>query len=99
MSSSVPNSWIGSVPSSCTIRINAHDASTFASSSTAMFSMSVPVPVPPYSVGNGSPRMSCSESSLRISHGYSARSSISAERGAILSRAISPIVAQKSRCS
>ena len=98
-SSSQPNSWIGSVPSSWTIRISAHDASTLAISSTAMFSISVPVPVPPYSTGNGSPRMSCSASSLRTSHGYSARSSISAERGAIFSRAICPIVSQKSRFS
>ncbi len=98
-SSSQPNSWIGSVPSSWIIRINAHAASTLAISSTAMFSISVPVPVPPYSVGNGSPRMSCSASSLRTSHGYSARSSISAERGAIFSRAIRPIVSQKSTCS
>ena len=98
-SSSVPYSWIGSVPSSCTISISAHDASTLAISSTAMFSISVPVPVPPYSAGNGSPRMSCSASTLRMSHGYSARSSISAERGAIRSRAIWPIVAHRSRCS
>jgi hypothetical protein len=76
------------VPSSCTIRISAQAASTFAISSTAMFSISVPVPVPPYSVGKGSPRMSCSASTRRTSHGYSARSSISAERGAIFSRAI-----------
>ena len=46
LSSSEPNSWIGSVPSSWTIRISAHDASTLAISSTAMFSISVPVPVP-----------------------------------------------------
>ncbi len=70
-----------------------------AISSTAMFSISVPVPVPPYSVGKGSPSTSCSASSLRTSHGYSARSSISAERGAIRSRAICPIVSQKSRFS
>ena len=45
--SSVPNSAIGSVPSSCSIRISAHDASARASSSTAIWSISVPVPVPP----------------------------------------------------
>jgi hypothetical protein len=99
LSSSLPYSWMGSVPSSWTIRISAHAASTLAISSTAMFSINVPVPVPPYSVGNGRPRMSCSASSLRTSHGYSAFSSISAERGAIRSRAIWPIVSQKSRCS
>jgi len=33
---------------------------------------------PPYSTGNGSPRMSCSARILRMSHGYSACSSISA---------------------
>ena len=76
------------MPSSCTIRISAHAASTLAISSTAMFSISVPVPVPPYSIGNGSPRMSCSARILRMSHGYSACSSISAERGAIFSCAI-----------
>ncbi len=70
-----------------------------AISSTAMFSISVPVPVPPYSTGKGNPRMSCSASSRRTSQGYSAFSSISAERGAIFSRAICPIVAQKSRFS
>src|SRR5436309_8660092 len=81
------------------MRMSAHEASILAISSTAMLSISVPVPVPPYSVGKGSPRTSCSASSLRTSQGYSARSSISAERGAIFSRAICAIVAQKSRCS
>ena len=88
MSSSEPNSLIGSVPSSWIIRISAVEAHALAISSTAMFSISVPVPVPPCSVSNGSPRMSCSASSLRRSCGYSAFSSISAARGAIRSRAI-----------
>ena len=79
------------MPSSCTIRISAQEASTLAISSTAMFNISVPVPVPPYSLGNGSPRMSCSARIRRMSHGYSACSSISAERGAIFSRAIWPM--------
>ena len=61
--SSVPNSLIGSVPSSWTIRISAVDAHALAISSIAMLSISVPVPVPPYSVSNGSPSMSCSASS------------------------------------
>ena len=52
--SSVPNSWIGSVPSSWTIRISALDAQALAISSTAIWSISVPVPVPPYSSANGS---------------------------------------------
>ena len=52
--SSVPNSWIGSVPSSWTMRISAVDAHALAISSTAICSMSVPVPVPPYSSSNGS---------------------------------------------
>ncbi len=52
--SSVPNSWIGSVPSSWTIRISALDAHALAISSTAICSISVPVPVPPYSSSNGS---------------------------------------------
>src|ERR1019366_4010389 len=64
--SSLPNSWIGSVPSSCTIRIRAQAASTLAISSSAMFSISVPVPVPPFSLGNGCPRMTCSASALRL---------------------------------
>jgi hypothetical protein len=67
--SSVPNSWIGSVPSSCTISINAQLPDALAISSTAICNMSVPVPVPPYSSGNGSPRMSCSANSRRMSHG------------------------------
>ena len=49
MSSSVPNSLIGSVPSSWTIRISALEAHALATSSIATLSISVPVPVPPYS--------------------------------------------------
>ena len=67
--SSVPNRRIGSVPSSCTMRISAADADAFAISSTAIWSISVPVPVPPYSSSNGSARMSCSPNSSRMSHG------------------------------
>ena len=52
-SSSEPNSLIGSVPSSWIIRISAVEAHALAISSTAMFSISVPVPVPPCSVSNG----------------------------------------------
>ena len=52
-----------------------------AISSTAIWSISVPVPVPPYSSANGSPRMSCSASSSRMSQGYSPVASISAARG------------------
>ena len=55
LSSSVPKSWIGSVPSSWIIRISALEAHTFAISSTAMLSISVPVPVPPYSSPKGRP--------------------------------------------
>ena len=98
-SSSEPNSLIGSVPSSWIIRISAVDAHALAISSTAMLSISVPVPVPPYSLSNGSPRMSCSASSRRRSCGYSAFSSISAARGAIRSCAIWRIVSRKSRYS
>ena len=54
LSSSDPNSLIGSVPSSWIIRISAVEAHALAISSTAMFSISVPVPVPPCSVSNGS---------------------------------------------
>ena len=90
---------IGSVPSSCTIRISALEAHALAISSTATCSISVPVPVPPYSSSNGSPRMSCSANSLRMSHGYSALASISAARGATRSRTIWRIVSRKSMCS
>ena len=85
-SSSEPNSAIGSVPSSWTIRISALDAHALAISSTAIWSISVPVPVPPYSSAKGSARMSCSASSLRMSHGYSPLASISAARGRDRSR-------------
>ncbi len=97
--SSEPKSWIGSEPSSWTIRIRALEAQAFASSSTAIWSISVPVPVPPYSVANGRPRMSCSPSSLRMSQGYSPLRSMSPARGAISFWAISRIVSRKSRSS
>ena len=97
--SSVPKSWIGSVPSSCTIRISEHDAETLAISSTAICSISVPVPVPPCSSSNGSASTSCSASSSRTSHGYSSARSMSAARGAIRSWASERIVSRKSRCS
>ena len=45
--SSLPKSWIGSVPSSCTISIRAEEAQTLAISSTAICRTRVPVPVPP----------------------------------------------------
>ena len=48
LSSSEPKSAIGSVPSSWIIRMSALDAHALAISSTAIWSMSVPVPVPPY---------------------------------------------------
>ena len=86
--SSVPNSWIGSVPSSWIIRISALEAHARATSSTATLSINVPVPVPPYSSGNGRPSRSCSANSLRMSHGYSALASISAARGATRSATI-----------
>ena len=53
--SAVPNSLIGSVPSSWIIRISALEAHARAISSTATLSMSVPVPVPPCSSSNGRP--------------------------------------------
>ena len=70
-----------------------------ATSSTAMFSISVPVPVPPYSVSNGSPSRSCEANSSRMSCGYSAFSSISAARGATFSTTILRIVSRKSENS
>ena len=98
-SSSLPNSWIGSVPRSWTIRISAEEAHAFAISSTAIVSISVPVPVPPCSSPNGSPRMSFSANRLRMSHGYSADASMSCARGATFSWTIWRIVSRKSRCS
>ena len=56
-----------------------------AISSTAIVSISVPVPVPPCSSPNGSPRMSFSANRLRMSHGYSADASMSCARGATFS--------------
>ena len=53
LSSSLPNSRIGSVPSSWIISMSAVEAQALATSSMAMFSISVPVPVPPYSISNG----------------------------------------------
>ena len=96
LSSSEPNSLIGSVPSSWIIRIRAEDAHALATSSTAMLSISVPVPVPPCSASNGSPSRSCAANSSRMSRGYSAFSSISAARGATRSTTILRIVSRKS---
>ena len=99
LSASEPNSWIGSEPSSCSIRIRALDAHAAAISSTAMLSISVPVPVPPYSSPNGSPSRSCAANSSRTSHGYSAVASISAARGATLSATIWRMASRNSRSS
>ena len=96
LSSSEPNSLIGSVPRSWSMRISAVEAHAFATSSIATLSISAPVPVPPYSSSNGSPSRSCSANSLRRSHGYSAFASISAARGATRSRTIWRIVSRKS---
>ncbi len=67
-----------------------------AISSTPICSISVPVPVPPYSSANGRPRTSWEASSSRMSHGYSSLASISAARGAILSLARLAIISRKS---
>ncbi len=99
LSSSDPKSVSGSDPSSWIMRMSALEAQTLAISSTAICSMSVPVPVPPYSVPNGSPRMSCSPSNLRMSCGYSPDRSMSAARGAICSWAIWRTRSRKSRRS
>ena len=98
-SSSEPNSWIGSVPSSWIIRIRALEAHALAISSTPICSIRVPVPVPPYRSSKGRARMSCSPSSLRMSQGYSLSRSISPARGAIFSVAIWRIVSRKSSIS
>ena len=99
LSSSEPKSAIGSVPSSWIMRMSALDAHALAISSTAIWSMSVPVPVPPYCSSKGRARMSCSAKSLRMSHGYSPVASISAARGRTFSSTICRIVSRKSLCS
>ena len=99
LSSSDPNSVSGSEPSSWIMRMSAEDAHVLAISSTAICSMSVPVPVPPYSVANGRPRMSCSARLLRMSCGYSPERSMSAARGAICSCAIWRTRSRKSSSS
>jgi hypothetical protein len=45
--SSLPKSLMGRVPSSCTMSMRALEAHALATSSIAMFSIRVPVPVPP----------------------------------------------------
>ncbi len=75
------------------------EAQALDSSSIAMLSVSVPVPVPPCSGSKGSARMSCSARILRRSCGYSAFSSISAARGATRSCAIWRIVSRNDSCS
>ena len=99
LSSSEPACWIGSVPSSWTIRISALDAHAFATSSIATFNISTPVSVPPYSSGNGKPSRSCSPKSLRMSHGYSPLRSMSAARGATRSVTIWRMTSRTSRTS
>jgi hypothetical protein len=96
LSSSEPKSATGRVPSSWTMRMSALDAHALAISSTAIWSMSVPVPVPPYWVSKGRARMSCSANSLRMSCGYSPLASISAARGRTFSSTIWRIVSRKS---
>ncbi len=98
-SSSEPKSWIGSVPSSWIIRIRAEEAQALAISSTAICRTRVPVPVPPYCSSKGSPRMSCSASSLRTSQGYLPSRSISPARGAIFSCASRRTMSRRSRDS
>ena len=97
--SPLPNSLIGSVPSSCTASISDEEAHALATSSIATLSISVPVPVPPYSSSKGRPKRSCSANSLRMSHGYSDFASISAARGATFSRTICRIMSRNSICS
>ena len=54
--SSVPQRWIGIVPSDvCDATVIASEQSTRASSSIASTSESVSAPLPPYSSGNGMP--------------------------------------------
>jgi hypothetical protein len=67
------------------MRMSALEAQALAISSTAICSIRVPVPVPPYSSSKGRARMSCEPSSSRMSHGYSPVLSISPARGAMRS--------------
>ncbi len=96
LSSSEPKRLIGSEPSSWIIRIRAQEPEALAISSTPICSISVPVPVPPYSSENGRPSTSWEASSSRMSHGYSSLASISAARGAILSFVRLAIISRKS---
>ena len=74
--------------------MSAEEAHALAISSTAICSMSVPVPVPPCSAEKGSARMSFSAKSLRMSCGYSPVASISAARGRTFSFTIWRIVSR-----
>src|SRR5581483_4638632 len=94
-----PASFSPSEPSSCTARMSAEVAHTFATSSIAISAISVPVPRPPCASSKKSPKMSFSRKSSTTSHGNSCEASISAARGAIRSRASVRTRSRSSRCS
>src|SRR5947209_6235046 len=97
--SPVPASFSPSEPSSCTARMSAEVAHTFATSSTAIRAISVPAPRPPCASSKKRPKMSFSRKSSTTSHGNSWEASISAARGAMRSRASVRTRSRSSRCS
>ena len=70
-----------------------------AISSMPMQMVTLEPEMPPYSSGNGMLRMPLAANSDSMSFGYSARSSISAARGATLSWTSSRIVSRIASCS
>src|SRR5579872_6019045 len=74
-------------------------AHAFAISSMPMQMVTLEPEMPPYSSGNGMPRIPLSAKSFSMSFGYSAVWSISAARGATLSSTSSRIVSRMASCS
>ena len=99
LSSSLPDRIRPIVPSLLTPGISELDAQTRAISSTTIEWAIRSAPGPPYASGTWMPSRSARLSSSWTSHGYSAVSSISAARGAILSSASSRTDLRRSWCS
>src|SRR5579872_1558525 len=74
-------------------------AHAFAISSIPMQMVTLEPEIPPYSSGNGMPRIPFSANSFSMSFGYSAVWSISAARGATLSWTSSRMVSRIATCS
>src|SRR3984893_4233350 len=90
---------MGYEPSAWTARIKDEVAHALAISSMPMQIVTLEPEMPPYSSGNGMPRMPFSANSFSMSLGYSAFSSISAARGATRSWTSSRIVSLMATCS